>query len=87
MSMNVEKLARMANQIAANLDYGSHQARAVADTADHLLRFWTPAMREELAEGCASGSVELSGIAAQALDVATRPGSAPQVSGTGGDAG
>lgn len=85
--MNDLKLARMANQIAANLDYGSHEAQSVADVADHLLRFWTRDMRKELSEAHERGAVELSKIAALALDAATRPGAAPQVSGTGGDAG
>ena len=85
--MNVEKLARMANQIGANLDDGSHHTRAVADTADHLLRFWTREMRLELAEGVSNGVVKLSPIAADALDAALRPGAAPQMSGPGGDAG
>lgn len=85
--MNVEKLARMANQIAANLNRGDDQAGAVADVADHLLRFWTREMRVELAQGHASGTVELSNTVALALKTAMRPGAAPQVSGTGGDAG
>jgi hypothetical protein len=86
-SMDIEKLARMANQIAANLDDGTHEARAVADVADHMLRFWTPEMRAGLAEGHADGVARLSDVAVRALEVATRPGAAPQVSGTGGDAG
>ncbi|WP_338466845.1 formate dehydrogenase subunit delta [Novosphingobium sp. ZN18A2] len=40
-----ERLARMANQIAANL---GHEDDPVAATADHIVSFWTPAMREQL---------------------------------------
>jgi hypothetical protein len=85
--MNARKLAKMANQIAANLDFGSHEAQSVAEVADHLLRFWTGDMRKELAEAHERGAVELSEIAALALDAASRPGATPQVSGPGGDAG
>jgi len=86
--MNVDKLARMANQIAQNLHYGPNKAQAVAGTADHLLRFWTAAMRAELAEGHARGSVELTEVAALALETAAQPGAAPVLSGKGGgDAG
>jgi NADH-dependant formate dehydrogenase delta subunit FdsD len=85
--MNVEKLAHMANQIAANFAHGPHAAEAVADVADHLLRFWTPEMRAELAESHARGAVELTRVAALALTTAMRPGATPQMSDTGGDAG
>lgn len=85
--MNVEKLARMANQIAANFEYGPNKAQAVADVADHLLRFWSPGMRAELAEGHARGDVELKEVAELALATALRPGAAPQMNDTGGDAG
>jgi len=85
--MNVEKLARMANQIAANLRYGPNEAQAAAGVADHLLRFWTPAMRAELAESHARGTIELTEVAALALAAAMQPGAAPQKNDTGGDAG
>ncbi len=84
---NIAKLARMANQIAANFDYGRNRTRAVADVADHLLRFWTPRMRDELAASHARGGVQLTEVAALALTTARRPGAAPEMSDTGGDAG
>ena len=43
--MDVEKLVKMANQIAANSDYGPDKEKVAATVADHLTRFWTPAMR------------------------------------------
>ena len=85
--MNVEKLARMANQIAANFEYGPNKAQAVAGVADHLLRFWTREMRAELAEGDARGDVELTEVAELALATAMRPGATPQMNDTGGVAG
>lgn len=73
--------------IAAKLEYGSNKPHAVAGMADHLLRFWSRDMRDELAEGHASGAVELTEVAALALTTAMRPGATPQMDDTGGDAG
>lgn len=85
--MDADKLARMANQIATNFYYGPNKAQAVAAAADHLLRFWTAAMRAELAESHARGRVALNEVAALALTTASQPGAAPQMADTGGDAG
>ena len=42
-------LVRMANQIAANL--AAHgEAQAVAETAEHIARYWDPRMRAALRE-------------------------------------
>lgn len=84
--MNAEKLARMANQIAANLQYGT-QAEAVATAADHLLRFWNSRMRDELAQAQARGDVQLTEVAALALAAALPPGARPRKDEPGGDAG
>jgi hypothetical protein len=84
--MNAEKLARMANQIVANLQFGT-EAEVVHATADHLMRFWNRPMRHELAQGHAEGTVELSEIAARALAVALQPDAKPDKDDTGGDAG
>jgi hypothetical protein len=84
--MDVEKLARMANQIAANLQYGT-QAEAVATATDHLLRFWHPTMREQLAEAHARGAVQLSEVAALAVEATLMPGIKPRKDEPGGDAG
>jgi formate dehydrogenase subunit delta len=65
--MDVNKLVRMANQIAANLDYGPDKNRVVADTADHLRRYWSPPMKVLIVEHYKRGDAELSEIAAQAV--------------------
>jgi formate dehydrogenase subunit delta len=65
--MNPTKLVRMANDIAANFDWGPDRARAVAGVADHLSRFWSPYMLDEMAEHMRSGDTELSALAEQAL--------------------
>src|SRR6516165_2982796 len=49
--MDIEKLVRMANQIAANSDYGPDKEKLAATVADHLTRFWTPEMRAAVIEG------------------------------------
>ena len=65
--MQAEKLVRMANDIAANLEYGPDRAKAVAEVADHLRRFWSPLMREEIVNHDDRGQVKLSEVAKQAV--------------------
>ncbi len=66
--MITEKLARMANQIAANFDTGADQAKAVAGVVDHLRRFWTPAMLDEITAAHRSDKVTLNEVAAKAVE-------------------
>jgi hypothetical protein len=84
--MDVEKLARMANHIAENLQYGT-QAEAVATAVDHLLRFWHPTMREQLAQAYERGDVQLSEVAGLAVEAVLTPGIKPRKDEPGGDAG
>ena len=65
--MDVSKLVRMANQIAANFEYGPDKAKAVAGVLDHLRRFWTPQMHIEIIEYRERGGTELNEIAALAI--------------------
>jgi formate dehydrogenase subunit delta len=71
--MDVEKLVKMANQIAANSDYGSDKDKVAAVVADHLTRFWTPAMRVAIIEGHKKNLVELSPVAARAVEKLVMP--------------
>lgn len=48
--METEKLVRMANQIAANLNFGKDQEKPIAETHLHFKRFWTPQMRQQIVE-------------------------------------
>jgi hypothetical protein len=57
----------MANQIAENFDYGADKSRAVADVLDHLMRFWTPDMKQTIVEQQAKGDIGLNAIAAEAI--------------------
>jgi len=43
----ITQLVKMAHQIALNLGAG-HDDAAPVRTADHMSRFWTPAMRRQL---------------------------------------
>jgi hypothetical protein len=67
--MDVEKLVRMANQIAANLDYGADKEKVAAATADHLKRFWNSTMRAAVVEGHDKELLDLTPIAARAVDI------------------
>ncbi len=71
--MDIDKLVKMANQIAANSDYGSDKDKVAAVVADHLTRFWTPAMRAAIIEGRKKKLVELSPVAASAVDKLVMP--------------
>ena len=50
MTVDKDKLVRMAEQITANLDYTDDTDRVVAKIADHLGRFWDPRMKSALQE-------------------------------------
>ena len=66
--MDIEKLVKMANQIAANCDYGADKDKVAAVVADHLARFWTPAMRVAIIEGHGKKLIDLSPMAARAVE-------------------
>ena len=60
---DVQRLVKMANQIAENFSFHDD---AVERTADHLRRFWAPSMRARLAEHAAAGGDGLVPTARQA---------------------
>ena len=66
-SDGTNKLVRMANQIADNFDYGSDKSKAVAGVLDHLVRFWTPDMKQSIVEQRQHGDIGLNGIADAAV--------------------
>jgi hypothetical protein len=71
--MDIEKLVRMANQIAANSDYGPDKDKIAATVADHLTRFWTPEMRAAIIEGHRRKILDLSPTAARAVEKLAPP--------------
>ncbi len=54
-----EHLARMANQIAHNMAAWGDESEVARRTGEHLAKFWTPAMREQLLALAQSGAAEL----------------------------
>jgi formate dehydrogenase subunit delta len=57
--MQLEKLVYMANQIGRFFAH-EPEAKAIADTADHLKRFWDPRMRAEILAHAEAGGEGLS---------------------------
>ena len=71
MTVQVEKLLRMAEQIAVNMAYTDDRDIVAGKIADHLRRFWDPRMLEAIkayhSEHPEALSPELS-VAVDALD-------------------
>jgi formate dehydrogenase subunit delta len=60
--MNIDKLSRMANQIAANFEANGHD-KAVEETRVHIWKFWDPRMKA----GIFADMSQLSPIAKDAI--------------------
>jgi len=73
VSEKLQKLVRMANQIA---DYfrAYPEDRAVAGVGEHIRSFWTGRMRKELAAHAASGGEGLDPLVLEALRRETAAG-------------
>ncbi|WP_407354505.1 formate dehydrogenase subunit delta [Luteimonas sp. R10] len=65
--MNAERLADMANDIAAYFRSEPDHAAAVAGMVAHLQRFWEPRMRAQLVRHCRQGAEGLDPLAREAL--------------------
>jgi formate dehydrogenase subunit delta len=65
--MTPERLIYMANQIAHAFRLKG-EARAAAETADHLRKFWDPRMRREILALLEAGGVGLDSIARAAVE-------------------
>lgn len=70
MTTTHDKLIYMANQIARNFAVQGHEA-AVAATAEHIVLFWDPRMKEAIPS---LDRAALNPIAAQALDLVSPGG-------------
>lgn len=64
----MKRLIGMANQIALNMASWGDETVAAGKTADHLQRFWTPAMRVQLADYCREDGTGLSTVVKRALE-------------------
>ena len=56
--MNVPKLVKMANQIAAFFEGEPEPAAVLDGIASHLCRFWDPRMRRELLAAVDAGTAD-----------------------------
>ena len=64
--MSIEKLTRMANQIAGF--FRSYpEDKALAGIRDHLVAFWTPGMRDAILAHASQGGEGLDPLVIQAL--------------------
>jgi formate dehydrogenase subunit delta len=64
--MSPKKLTHMANQIGKFFQHRP-EAQAVADTADHLRKYWDPRMRREIVAYLAKGGAGLDPIVKKAI--------------------
>ena len=67
MASQVNHLVEMANQIALNLGEHRNLAAASDRTAEHLQKFWTRQMREQLCSYIKSGGGDVSPAVKAAL--------------------
>jgi formate dehydrogenase subunit delta len=68
MSGTLDKLIRMANQIAAELE-NQDRAHAVHATWDHLRHFWDPRMRTQIVAHFDAGGAGLGDTARAAIEM------------------
>ena len=66
--MDVDKLVRMANQIAANFEGYRDEEQAVAGVTDHMRRFWSPLMHKQIIERWRARPGDLTPRAARAIE-------------------
>jgi formate dehydrogenase subunit delta len=69
MTVNIEKLQKMAEQIAANMAYTDDRSVVAAKVADHLNRFWDPRMKLALMEYAETADSTLSPTLLEAVSL------------------
>lgn len=60
MTVKIEKLLKMAEQITANMNYVDDQPLVSARIADHLNRFWDPRMKAAIVGYAAMADSQIS---------------------------
>jgi formate dehydrogenase subunit delta len=60
MTVQADKLVKMAEQITANMSFTDDEAIVAAKVADHLNRFWDPRMRSAIAQFAVDNAEQLS---------------------------
>ncbi len=63
---SIDHLVKMANQIAAGVPVATTEEK-VGGTASHIDKFWTPLMKEQIAEFVNRGGKGLTPVAVQAV--------------------
>ena len=66
--MDVQRLVTMANDIARYFASEPDREAAIEAVADHLRKFWTPRMREQLVDYRASGGGGIDELTRHALE-------------------
>lgn len=67
MTVAINKLVRMAEQITANMAFTDDENVVAAKVADHLNRFWDPRMKAAIVSAAAEGC-ELSPVLRLAVE-------------------
>ncbi|MDR3415876.1 MAG: formate dehydrogenase subunit delta [Nevskia sp.] len=65
--MSIEHLTQMANDIGAFFHAEPKREDAIAGIADHMKRFWTPRMREQIMEHLRNGGAGLEELPREAV--------------------
>ncbi|MEH6611700.1 MAG: formate dehydrogenase subunit delta [Halioglobus sp.] len=68
-TQQLQQLIKMANQIGANLGAGVDSKIAAVGVADHIRRFWTPDMRQQLQSYAEETEDSLTPLVLSALEL------------------
>ena len=71
----IDQLVKMANQIALNFAAWGNEQAVAGKTGEHIEKFWTRAMREQLLEFWRSGGEGLSPVMSSVLAALDNPAS------------
>ena len=64
---NIERLVKMANQIALNMAANGTEEEVAEQIAQHLGKFWPPSMKDSVSEHLATVQDKLSPLAYKGL--------------------
>ncbi|MEM7081183.1 MAG: formate dehydrogenase subunit delta [Pseudomonadota bacterium] len=69
MTVRVDKLVRMAQQIADNNSFTPDVDVVAAKVADHIQRFWDPRMKQQIIDYANSGEAQLTQVVTRAVSL------------------
>ncbi len=67
MTVPVNKLVRMAQQIADNNSFTPDVDVVAAKVADHIQKFWDPRMKQQIIDYANSGEAQLTQVVSKAI--------------------